>query len=210
MSPLFIVFEGIEGSGKSTQARMLADALTTRGVPCVLTREPGGTPTGEAIREILLNGVEIPAAAELLLMCAARASHVTDVIRPALAAGAIVISDRYELSTFAYQGAGRTLDMADVRAVSRVATGGLEPDLTIVVDVPLEVGAARRAGTSEDRIESAGAAFHRRVSEAYRLLSEGQHAVMRVDGVGSPDEVHARVVALLRRRFPETFSLDKG
>jgi len=210
MSPLFIVFEGIEGSGKSTQARLLSEYLTYCGIPCILTREPGGTPTGEEIREILLHGCDIPAETELLLMCAARASHVREVIRPALEAGSVVVSDRYELSTFAYQGAGRGLDADGVRRVNRVATGGLEPDLTIVVDVPWEVGAARRRDLDEDRIEGAGDEFHRRVSEAYRLLSQGVDAVARVNGVGSPEEVHERVVALLRRRFPETFASEKG
>jgi dTMP kinase len=210
MPPLFIVFEGIEGSGKSTQAALLSEHLTSRGIPCILTREPGGTPTGEEIREVLLHGCDIAPATELLLMCAARAAHVAEVILPALQAGSVVISDRYELSTFAYQGAGRGLDMADVRYVNRVATGGLEPDATIVVDVPWEVGAARREGRGADRIERAGDVFHLRVAEAYRLLSEESDTVVRVDGVGSPDEVHGRVLALLRRRFPETFASDKG
>lgn len=210
MSPLFIVFDGIEGCGKSTQARLLAGYLADRGITCRLTREPGGTPVGEAIREILLHGEDLTARTELLLMCAARAAHVAEVIKPELEAGTFVISDRYELSTFAYQGAGRSLDAEDVQLVNRVATGGLQPDLTIVVDVPWEVGAARRAGSSADRIERAGDGFHERVAGAYRLLSEGEGAVQRVDGVGSPEEVHERVLALLRQRFPETFPSKKG
>lgn len=210
MSPLFLVLEGIEGCGKSTQARLLAEYLTRHGIACTLTREPGGTPVGEAIRDILLHGQDLSAQTELLLMCAARAAHVAEIIRPALEAGSVVVSDRYALSTFAYQGAGRMLNPDDVERVNAVATGGLLPDLTIVVDVPWEVGAARRAGSNEDRIESAGDAFHARVAKAYRLLSEGQDAVQPVDGVGSPEEVHERVLALLHRRFPETFPPEKG
>lgn len=142
---LFIVLEGVEGSGKTTQARLLGERLARAGIDHLVTREPGGTATGEEIRRLLLHGGEVPARAELLLMLAARAVFVEEVVRPALARGAVVVADRYELSTLAYQGYGRGLPLDEVRRMNAFATGGLTADLTLVLDVPPEVGAARRA-----------------------------------------------------------------
>jgi dTMP kinase len=142
---LFIVLEGAEGSGKSTQAQMLAQWLARAGVLHRLTREPGGTTLGETIRSMVLHGEHMSVETELLLVLAARSAHVKEVVRPALAAGQIVVCDRYELSTFAYQGYGRGLDIERVRALNDFATGGLHPDLTVVVDVPLDVGSKRRS-----------------------------------------------------------------
>lgn len=209
---MFLVFEGIEGSGKSTQARALAEWLGERGIPAHLCREPGGTEIGEAIRALVLEGGDIPARTELLLMLAARATFVEEVVGPRLEAGEVVIADRYELSTLAYQGYGRGLPLEDVRRLNAFATRGLAPDLTIIIDLPLEVGEARRAaaGKRSDRIESAGEAFHRRVAEAYRLLAESEPGVEAVDGSGTPAEVQARILDLLRRRFPETFARASG
>jgi dTMP kinase len=208
---MFLVLEGVEGSGKSTQARLLGRWLTERGVPHVLTREPGGTAVGEEIRQILLHGHDMPPESELLLMNAARAVFVREVVRPALEAGKIVIADRFSLSSLAYQGYGRQLPLVNVRAVCEFAAGGLEPDLTIVLDVPVDTGEARRATRGgADRIERAGTEFHARVAEAYRLLPDTERGVVRVSGTGSVDDVHERIRALLTTRFAETFPETVG
>lgn len=210
---MFIVLEGIEGSGKSTQARMLADRLESAGRAVVLTREPGGTQVGEEIRRALLHGGDdVPARTELLLMLAARAAFVDGVVKPALSEGAVVISDRYEMSTFAYQGYGRGLPLDEVRQINHFATGGLRPDATLVLDVELSESEARRAeaGRLADRIERAGDAFHRRVAEAYRLLGSSEAGAVLVSGGGRPDEVHAAILTVLRDRFPETFGAGPG
>jgi dTMP kinase len=208
---MFLVLEGVEGSGKSTQARLLGRWLTGLGVPHVLTREPGGTAVGEEIRQILLHGHDMPPESELLLMNAARAVFVREVVRPALEAGKVVIADRFSLSSLAYQGYGRQLPLVNVRAVCEFAAGGLEPDLTIVLDVPADTGEARRATRGgADRIERAGTEFHARVAEAYRLLPDTERGVVRVSGTGSVEEVHERIRALLTTGFAETFPETVG
>jgi dTMP kinase len=209
---MFIVFEGIEGSGKSTQAGLLAEWLAGRGMAHVLTREPGGTQVGEEIRRALLHGGDVPPRTELLLMLAARAAVVDQVVRPALHSGRIVIADRYEMSSFAYQAYGRGLGLDEVRGANAFATTGLRPDLTIVLDVDPQEGVARRerAGAAADRIESAGAEFHLEVARAYRLLSETEPGVALVAGRGAPETVHERIRVLLRERFPETFAPPQG
>jgi dTMP kinase len=209
---IFIVLEGIEGSGKTTQAARLGEWLERSGVAHRLTREPGGTELGESIRQLLLHGGAIPAVAELLLMLAARAALLDEVVRPALAAGEVVVADRYSLSTLAYQGYGRQLDLPQVRRAIALATDGLIPDLTVVLDIPRSLGEARRkAGRpGEDRIERAGAEFHERVAEAYRLLADTEPQVLRLDGAGDPAAVQARIQAALARRFPETFGSTEG
>ena len=209
-SGLFIALEGVEGAGKSTQVRLLEGWLRGRGLDPLVTREPGGTSVGEQARRILLESERVSAETELLLMLAARATLVADVIRPALEAGRVVVTDRFELSTLAYQAHGRELPLAEVAAMNRFATGGLAPDLTVVLDVDAEVGAARRGGVGRDRIERAGDAFHRRVAEAYRLLAEGGDRIVMVDGASAQDVVHERVVTVLRARFPETFPEAAG
>jgi dTMP kinase len=209
---LFIVLEGAEGSGKSTQAQLLAQWLASAGILHRLTREPGGTELGEAIRSLVLHGEHMSVESELLLVLAARSAHVTEVVRPALAAGQIVVCDRYELSTFAYQALGRGLDLAQVKSLNDFATGGLHADLTIVVDVPLDVGSARRASSrsGDDRIESAGRDFLTRVTEAYRLLSRQEPGVVLVDGTAPAESVQAEIRRLLQARFPETFAQGQG
>lgn len=190
-----IVFEGGEASGKSTQAALLA-----RRIGAVLTREPGGTEIGRSLRALLLDPSlsslgRLDTRAEALLMLADRAQHVAEVIRPALDRGADVVSDRFSGSTLAYQGHGRGLDVAELAPISAWAAGGLEPDLVILLDVAMDVAAARM-GRDLDRMESAGAAFHRRVAEGYRALAAaepGRWAV--VDGGGAVEEVSARVRA---------------
>lgn len=210
---MFIVLEGVEGSGKSTQARLLGEWLAVRSLPHVVTREPGGTQVGEQIRNALLHGGDdVPARTELLLMLAARAAFVDGVVRPALERGEIVVADRYELSSFAYQGYGRGLPLEEVRRANAFATGGLAPDLTVVLEVPPEAGAARRqaAGHAADRIERAGAAFHQRVARAYRLLSESERNIQVVAGAADVDAVHRSITRILEERFPETFPPAAG
>ena len=210
MKGCFVVLEGGEGAGKSTQAAMLADWLRKRGVSHTLAREPGSTGVGEAIREVVLgrSGPEMPAESELLLILAARAAFVREVVRPALARGAVVIADRFDLSTLAYQGYGRGLDLARVRAAMGIATGDLRPDLYLVLDVPLEEGLARRlaAGEAADRIESAGGGFLGRVRRAYLELAETRDRVELVSGLGSPARVHKRILGRLKRRLPHVFA----
>ncbi len=212
MRGIFVAFEGPEGAGKSTQVRRLEAWLRGAGQEPLLTREPGGTAVAEDVRRILLESDSLSPRTELLLMLASRATLVETVIRPALAGGRIVVTDRFHLSTLAYQGHGRGLPLAEVAAMNRFATGGLEPDLTILLDVAPDVGASRKAaaGQGPDRIERAGEEFHRAVAEAYRLLARDDERIERVDAGGSPEEVHAAVVGLLRERFPETFGTIPG
>lgn len=212
MPGLFIVLEGIEGSGKTTQLGLLQSWLEQRGIPHVVTREPGGTAVGEAVREALLHGGHVDAGAELLLYLAARAQLLAETVRPALEAGRVVLTDRYELSTFAYQGAGRELPLADVRALNAFATGGLRPDLTLVLSLPRNVAEARlrSRGAGPDRLERAGPGFHDRVASGYESFGNTEPGVEIVDGSGEPADVHAAVVRVLQQRFPETFAKGPG
>lgn len=207
-----IVLEGGEGAGKSTQAALLGEWLKRAGVRHVRTREPGGTAVGEEIRRVLLHGGDMPPRTELLLLLAARAALVEAEIRPALEAGFVVVSDRFGLSSLAYQAYGRGLPAEDVRRLHEFAAGGIRPDLTIVLEVPQPVASARRsAGRSgEDRIEAAGGEFHGRVSEAYRLLARSEDNTEVLDGTSPPAVVHESIVRLLRSRFPETFGGTTG
>jgi dTMP kinase len=170
----FVVVEGPEGAGKSTLVRWLGTTLRADGRDVLTVREPGGTPIAEAARKLALKSRHDRAyGAELFLFLAARADLVERVIRPALAAGQIVIADRFGLSTLAYQVSGRGLSRQDVEAALRVATGGLTPDLTLVLDIPVSVGRERQkaAGKAQDRIEREDDTFHTRVREAYRNAS---------------------------------------
>jgi len=170
----FVVVEGPEGAGKSTLVRWLGTTLRAEGREVLMVREPGGTPIAEAARKLALKSRHDRAfAAELFLFLAARADLVERVIRPALADGQIVIADRFGLSTIAYQVAGRGLPRVDVEAALRIATGGLTPDLTVVLDIPVALGRERQrnAGKVRDRIERENDAFHTRVREAYRSAS---------------------------------------
>lgn len=189
----FIVFEGGEGCGKSTQAALLA-----RRLGALLTHEPGATEVGKALRALVLDSsLDIDFRAEALVMLADRAQHVAEVIRPALAGGRDVVSDRFTGSTLAYQGYARGLSVDELAELSRWATGGLEPDLVILLDVPAEE-AAGRLGHDLDRMERAGAGFHLRVAEGYRSLAAADPTRWRVvDGSGTVEEVETRVRAAL-------------
>ena len=198
---LLVTFEGVEGSGKSTQVARLRDYLASQGRAVEVTREPGGTPIGEAIREILLDprNEDMTATTELLLYEAARAQHVAQRIRPALESGRIVLCDRFADSTTAYQGAGRVLAPQLVRRLHEVATNGVWPDLTVLVDVPSEVGLARvTQGGAFDRLEREGLSFHQRVRAGFlRLAQEEPARVKVVDGTRPIDEVAGAIRALV-------------
>lgn len=206
---LFIVLEGGEGVGKTTQVALLSGWMAQAEIPHVTAREPGGTPVGEAIREVVLGRAEldVPPETELLLILAARAAFVRDVVRPALEAGKVVLADRFALSTLAYQGYGRGLDLGQVRSGIEFATGGLRPDLYVVLDLPADAGAERqrRAGTDPDRIERAGSSFLERVREGYLTLAATEPGVAVLLASSTAEEVHRRIRDLLRGRFPETF-----
>jgi dTMP kinase len=206
----FIVLEGVEGAGKSTQVGLLAAWLTAAGIPHVSAREPGGTPVGEAIRGVLLEArdLDVPPETELFLMLGARAAFVRDVVRPALERGDVVIADRFDFSTFAYQGYGRGIPLDDVARLNDVATGGLRPDAYIVLDVPVDEGARRQdaEGKDPDRIEAAGRGFLERVRSGYLELADAEGRAHGVDGRGDAEQVHDRIRQLLESLFPETFA----
>lgn len=205
---LFVVLEGVEGAGKSTQARLLADWFADLGLPHVLAREPGGTPVGEAIRRVVLdrNGLAMPPETELFLILGARAAFVDGVVCPALEEGKIVLADRFDFSTFAYQGFGRGLDLERVKGANEMATGGLAPDLYLILDLPVEVGVERKGGVDAgDRIEQEGVAFLSRVQEGYRALAQETSRARIVDAGGSVEEVQVALRRVLMDLFPETF-----
>ena len=174
---LFIAFEGGEGAGKSTQVRLLCDWLTAQGRTARATFEPGGTPAGAAVRAIVLDRAHtgLSPRAEALLYAADRAQHAHAVLRPALAASEVVVTDRYVDSSLAYQGAGRTIGLDDVATISRWATQGLRPDLTVLLDLPPETGLARARGRAvADRLESESLEFHHRVRDTFRALAAAE------------------------------------
>ncbi|MCH8084691.1 MAG: dTMP kinase [Myxococcales bacterium] len=201
MRGAFITFDGIEGCGKSTQAHLLSRHLVAEGQDVVLTREPGGTPIAEAIREILLdpaNGAMAPLT-ELLLYEAARAQHVHELIRPAIEAGSIVICDRFYDSTTAYQGAGRQIPEIDFEKLHRMATGGLSPDLTLFLDLPVEEGLKRATNAgAPDRIERESVEFHERVRQGFlELAAQQPERIKTLDARGTPEDIAIAVSALV-------------
>jgi len=203
-----IVLEGPEGAGKTTQLARLAERLTAEGKKVVSLREPGGTLLGDSIRAVLLDPAQhIDAAAEALLFMASRAQLVEWEIKPALASGAVVLLDRFFLSTYAYQVRGRGLDEKGVIAANKLATAGVKPDLTILLSLPVEEGLARaQKRGAKDRIEQAESAFHQRVGGAFKEFAgaawQKKHPeagpIATVDATGSVDDVHARVIAAVK------------
>lgn len=200
---IFIALEGGEGAGKSTQAKLLEHWLSSAGHDVVLTREPGGTPVGAALRAILLNHDtgSLSPRTEALVYAADRAEHLDALIRPALTVGSIVITDRYVDSTLAYQGAGRSLDIADLEQLAQIATGGLRPHLTVVLDID-PVDGLSRAG-EPDRIESEPLDFHQRVREQFLTLAAADpDRYLVVSATGDVDATHATIRAAVEPLLP--------
>ena len=212
---VFITFEGPEGSGKSLQARRLAEALREQGWPVVLTREPGGTPISDQIRQVLLSPdhTAMTPEAEILLYSAARAQHVGQLVRPALAAGQCVVCDRFADSTLAYQGYGLGLDLDALRYITHFATGGLVPDLTVYLDCPVALGlerrrqAALRAGGEWNRLDRKPVEYHERVRQGYLALVQADpRRWLVIDATASPDAVHTAVLAQVTTRLEERWT----
>jgi dTMP kinase len=202
----FITFEGIDQSGKSTQLKLLEEAMAAAGIAVLSVREPGGTPLGDQIRAILLGPEheDMDPWAEALLYAAARAQLVKDVIRPALASGKIVLSDRYIDSSLVYQGIARDLGIERILDLNLGATGGLMPDLTLVLHLDVADSRERLSGreAGEDRIESEPMEFHAKVEEGYRRLEEMYPARLAgIDAGGTVEEVHAAIVSVCRERL---------
>ena len=215
---MLLVLEGPEGAGKSTQLRLLSEWLAARGHDVLAVREPGGTLLGDEIRRILLDPEsDIVSSAEALLFMASRGQLVERVLRPAMASDTIVLLDRFFLSTYAYQGAGRGMSEEDIATANRIATGGLRPDLTLLLDISAEEGLARvvRRG-AHDRMERATGAFHDRVAAAFRRFAtpewQSRHPecgpIAVIDARGTEVDVFARLHAVLRERWPTFFPLE--
>lgn len=207
---VFIAFEGGDGAGKSTQVAALARWLRARGREVVVTREPGGTELGVRIRELLLHGGEVAPRAEALLFAADRAQHVAAVVRPASERGAVVLTDRYVDSSIAYQGAGRDLRAAEVARLSAWATGGLVPDLTVLLDVTPETGRARRHDRAEDRMETEAAEFHARVRAGFLGLAQAEPSRYLVLDAAEPPEALAEAVATRVARLLDDATNGEG
>jgi thymidylate kinase len=215
-----IVFEGAEGAGKTTQIRLLAERLKAARIPCTTVREPGGTPVGDAIRGILLHAdQEITASTEALLFMASRAELVARGIQPALEAGRNVLVDRFFLSTYAYQIFGRGLPEAEIRAANRLATAGLVPDLTLLLDVAAAEGLGLAdARGARDRMERSGDDFHQRVTSAFRQFADpawqDSHPecgpIKLINGTGAETTVQKRIMSALAKAFPQPFGSIKS
>ena len=200
---LFITFEGTDGTGKTTQIERLSVDLKRAGYDVCLTREPGGTPISEQIRDMLLNPdhSEMAATTELLLYAASRAQHVSEVIKPALEAGKIVISSRFADATVVYQGYGRGLDLDRIHHLNRIATDGVRPEVTFVLDLPVEIGLQRvqssRGGL--DRLEREKIEFHRRLREGYQTLAKQEPQRLKIiDAQVNPEQVYAQIQSIIQ------------
>ncbi len=207
---LFITFEGIEGCGKSTQARLLTESLRVRGYEVLLTREPGGPRISEEIRTILLNKefTEMNRLTEVFLYMASRAQHTLEWIIPTLEKGQIVICDRYYDSTYAYQGAAREIPDYEIETINTIATTGLKPDVTYIIDVPVEIGLERlHKGTKAediDRLESENFDFHRRVRAGYLKLAEKEpYRIIVIDGTKNIEEIHQDIMKNIKQRYED-------
>ena len=204
----FITLEGGEGAGKSTQARLLADHLRSLGHDCVVTREPGGSPVAEALRQAILSGVAAPLgpSAEAVLFAAARIDHVAQTIMPALARGAFVVCDRFADSTRVYQGALGDVDPDLIRTLEEIATAQCRPDLTLILDLPAQTGlgraAARRAQHAADRFEAEGLSYHEGLKAAFLDIAKGEPGRCAVvDAANGPDEVAKAIWAVVQDRL---------
>ena len=200
---LFFTFEGTDGTGKTTQIQRLTADLRQMGYDVCLTHEPGGTPISEQIRDMLLNPdhSEMTATTELLLYAASRAQHVSEVIKPSLEAGKVVISSRFADAMVVYQGYGRGLDLERINHLNRIATDGVTPDVTFVLDLPVEVGLQRvrnsRGGL--DRLEREKIEFHRRLREGYQILAKQEPQRLRIiNAQVSPEQVYAQIQAIIQ------------
>jgi dTMP kinase len=210
MAGLFVSFEGIEGSGKSTQVTLLAQVLRSRGYEISVTREPGGTPVGQVLRRLLLESSSSPLASgtELLLMLADRAQHVQEIVAPALRANKIVISDRFVDSATAYQGYGRGVELALLAQLNAFACGGCMPALTLVLDLPVSEGLRRvrqrQSGTQgTDRFEAESVAFHERVRAGYLEIARSDPQRVRILDAARPVEmIHQEILAVVQSRLP--------
>ncbi len=199
---LFIVFEGPDKSGKSTQARLLADTLRGRGHAVLHTREPGGTSVAEGVRKVLLDpALTIDPLAELFLYEASRAQHTNEKIIPALKAGQVVISERFTMSTDAYQGAARGLGLKTTTTLNRIATSGLKPDLTILLDIPVAEFDSRDQGRELDRLERENAEFRLKVRNGYLKAAKGDPRAVVLNGKLPADVLQARILALVGRKL---------
>lgn len=209
MQGLLIVFEGVEGSGKTTQLRRCSDWLQSGGlgekIPVVVTREPGGTTLGLGLRKLLLeeDASLIQDRAELLLYAADRAQHVEEFLKPQLAQGAVILCDRYTDSTIAYQGYGRGLDLKLIQQLNYIATGGLESDLTLWLDVDAQIGLQRAQHRGKaDRIEQADLAFHQKVQQGFTQLAQSYpQRIVRIDASQGQEDVYSSILDVLHQRF---------
>lgn len=197
MAGIFITLEGGDGAGKTTQAELLSSWLASRGLEVVQTREPGGTSLGGALRDLLLHGGDVDPRAEALLYAADRAQNVAEVVRPALRRGAAVVQDRYIDSSLAYQGAGRPLDVSEVKHLSEWATESLKPDFTVLLDVSPELAAKRRkaSGADADRLENEDIEFHERVRDGFLALAHAEPTrfiVLNADN--SAEDLHEEII----------------
>ena len=213
----FLTFEGLDGTGKSTQIKKLAKALRSRGVPVLVTREPGGTGTGEKIRDVILHSATtgLSPMAEMALMFASRAQHIHEVIAPALAQGKVVLCDRFTDSTEAYQGGGRKLGSRPVLELHRILCGDLQPDLTILLENDLQTSLERarrrnqahsaknsKGHKDENRFEQETRAFFGRVRHAYLNIAKREAGrVAVVEATGTPSQTHAKILELVRKRL---------
>ncbi|PIR19266.1 MAG: dTMP kinase [Elusimicrobia bacterium CG11_big_fil_rev_8_21_14_0_20_64_6] len=202
LKSLFIVFEGPDKSGKSTQARLLADALRAQGREVLHTREPGGTSVAEGVRKVLLDpALTIDPLAELFLYEASRAQHTNEKIVPALKAGKIVISERFTMSTDAYQGAARGLGLKTTTTLNRIATSGLKPDLTILLDIPVAEFDTRDQGRELDRLERENAEFRRKVREGYLKAAKADRRAVVLDGKLAADVLGKKILRLVVKKL---------
>ncbi|NJM28646.1 MAG: dTMP kinase [Pseudanabaena sp. RU_4_16] len=201
MSGLFVTFEGVEGAGKTTQLKLTEAWLRSLSYQVKTTREPGGTELGTNIRELLLQGGEVSDRAELLLLMADRAHHVETEIQPSLAQGYVVLCDRYYDSTIAYQGYGRGMDLEQIAQINRIATNGLQPNLTLWFDLDVKVGLgrARQVSGQPDRMERLDLEFHQRVAEGFReLAAQERDRIVRIDASQNTDRIQSQIQSHIR------------